>query len=325
MKLINRISFVFVMFFVPLLCANAQTFQSFDVLPYESVFYEELSENIDEGLQFRLNKIISRNKTYAKLASQKRLAIGLVDLRQSDNIRYASINGEHMMYAASLPKIAVLLTAMEAVKEGCLNYDAALKKDLKLMIAKSNNAATTRVIERVGFDKIASVMRDDRYHLYDMSEGGGLWVGKKYAKAGKRKPDPLKGISHAATVEQVCRYYTMLAYGKLVDAEYNAEMMYYLKDPKINHKFVKTLNKIAPDCDVYRKSGSWRNYHSDSALVFGPDGRKYILVALIESPKGSKICSQLVRDAEKVLGIEKALSEDDLDLFRGGPAYNTGE
>lgn len=296
-----------------------QTVPYLDALPFEGSMYQELSTKKDAVLQLSLEKIVAKNKTYAKLAAQKRLSIGLVDLRQMDNLRYASINGKHMMYAASLPKIAVLLTAMEAVAEGCLNYDAALKKDLRLMIAKSNNAATTRVIERVGFDKIASVMRDDRYDLYDKNKGGGLWVGKKYAKAGKKKPDPLKGLSHAATVEQVCRFYTMLAYGKLVSPHYNAEMMKYMKDPEINHKFVKTFNKIAPEADVYRKSGSWRTFHCDSALIFGDDGRRYILVALIDSPKGSGICSRLVKDAEIALDLKKNLDKSALDLAKGKP------
>lgn len=288
------------------MCASivSQGVDDFNGLPYPSFQYQEVGDQVDPVLQRNLELMISKNPQWQILASQKRLAIGLVDIKDSENIRYASINGKHMMYAASLPKIAVLLAAIQSVEEGCLVYDDALKSDLRLMIAKSNNAATTRVIERLGFDKIASVLRDDEYDLYDRKEGGGLWVGKKYAKSGKKKPDPLKGISHAATVEQVCRYYTMLAYGKLVSEEYSREMMKYLIDPEINHKFVKTLHQIAPDADLYRKSGSWRAYHSDSVLVYGEGGRKYILVALIEDAGGGKICCDLVGEIENALGID---------------------
>jgi beta-lactamase class A len=272
-------------------------------LPFPTSLYQEINDNQDVVLHRKLKQILTNNKKWKKLISQKRMAVGLVDLRDKTNIRYAAVNGEHMMYAASLPKIAVLLAAMVAVKEGCLIYDDQLKDDLKLMITKSNNAATTRVIELLGFEKIADVMKDDKYNLYDFKNGGGLWVGKKYAKAGKRNPDPLKGLSHAATVEQVCRYYTLLAYGKLVDKEYSKEMLSYLIDPQIHHKFVNTLDKIAPGADVYRKSGSWKSHHSDSVLVYGEDGRKYILVALIEDKDGSKICRDLVNSAEKALGL----------------------
>lgn len=273
--------------------------------PYSSYYYQDATMEKDDALQAQLNKYILSNKKWKKLISQKRMSVGLVDLRQIDNPRYAGINDQHMMYAASLPKIAVLLAAMDAIEDGCLIYDNDLKKDLRLMIAKSNNAATTRVIERLGYDKIASVMQDDRYKFYDIDKGGGLWVGKKYAKSGHKKPDPLKGLSHAATTQQVCRYYQMLAYGKLVTPEYNTEMMKYLINPEINHKFVNTLSAIAPKAGLFRKSGSWRTYHSDSVLVDGENGRKYILVTLIDDPSGSKICRSLVTQVEKALGVGK--------------------
>lgn len=285
----------------------AQFVHNPDMLPFEGFEYQEVAEHTDDGMQLLLDRIISNNPTYKKLVHRKKLAVGIVDLRNPSHLKYASVNGDHMMYAASLPKIAVLLAAMDAVEDGCLNYDANLKKDMRRMIAKSNNAATTRVIERLGYDKIASVMQDERYNLYNISNGGGLWVGKKYAKSGRKKPDPLKGLSHAATVEQVCRFYTMLAYGELVNPYYNQEMMNYLIDPEINHKFVRSLNKIAPDADVYRKSGSWRNYHSDSALVMGENGRQYILTVLVEDNAGSKICSDFVYHTEKILGLDKAV------------------
>jgi beta-lactamase class A len=304
MSVAKIISFSILLTLMNVSFIQAQLVSNQEGLPFNSYLYEEVALNKDMTLQTNLEKIISNNKTYSNLVAQKKLAIGLVDLRHPSDIKYAAINPNYMMYAASLPKIAVLLAAMESIKEGCLNYDNKLKSDLRLMIAKSNNAATTRVIERIGFEKIESILRDQKYRLYNKSKGGGLWVGKKYAKAGKKNPDPLKGLSHAATVEQVCRYYTMLAYGKLVDEEYNSEMLHYLKDPEINHKFVKSLKKIDPGCDIYRKSGSWGKFHSDSALVYGDDGRRYILVVLAESSKGSKICSQLVYDAEKALGIK---------------------
>lgn len=272
-------------------------------LPYPSVYYQEVDDKHDKQLQANLENIISENPIWTNLVFRKRMAVGIVDLRDMQDIRYAALNDKHMVYAASLPKIAVLLSAMEAVEEGCLEYTTSLKKDLRLMIAKSNNAATTRIIEALGYDKIAETMTKNKYQLYNENEGGGLWVGKKYAKAGYKKPDPLKGLSHAATVEQVARFYTMLAYGKLVNEEWSREMMRYLLDSEINHKFVKTLTRIAPNADVYRKSGSWKNFHSDSALVIGDNDRRYIIVALIDDPSGSNICSKFIFQAERALGI----------------------
>jgi len=302
-KLTNLLLITFFIHF-NLLTYGQQNISSIE-LPYPTEYYQEVDLKQNKDLQINLEKIVAENPLWRDLTSKKKMAVGIVDIKDMQNIRYAAINGKHMIYAASLPKIAVLLSAIEAVEEGCLEYSPALKQDLRLMIAKSNNAATTRIIESLGYDKIAETMTKAKYELYDLYDGGGLWVGKKYAKAGYKKPDPLKGLSHAANVEQVARFYTMLAYGKLVNEYWSKEMMGYLINPQINHKFVKTLNRLAPNADVYRKSGSWKQFHSDSALVYGENDRRYIIVALIEDPRGGDICSKFISKAERALGIGK--------------------
>jgi beta-lactamase class A len=267
-----------------------------------------LREQRDNVLQSVLEEQLNANPAWAKLIAERRMAVGLVDMRNPTNARFASVNGEHMMYAASLPKIAVLLAATEAIERGELSETAAVRNDMWLMINKSNNAATTRMIDRVGFEKIAEVMRDPRYLLYDPQHGGGLWVGKRYAAGGKRNPDPMKGISHAATADQVCRYYYLLATGQLVSRSRSEQMLQYMGNPGLHHKFVNTLDRIAPAAQVYRKSGSWSVYHADSVLVWGPQ-RRYILVALVEDGSGEAICRQLVSSMEQVLGKSRLLAE----------------
>ena len=206
-----------------------------------------------------------------------------------------------MMYAASLPKIAILLAAEEAIERGVLEETEEVKSDLRQMISKSSNEAATRMIDRLGYEAIEEVLTDPKYDLYDEDYGGGLWVGKRYAKLGARYPEPLKGISHAATVSQVCRYYYLLAYGKLVSFERSKIILDMLVNPELHHKFVNTLDRVAPRAQVFRKSGTWKNFHTDSVLVWGPDGHRYILVALIEDPDGEKICRSLVSEVEIVL------------------------
>lgn len=229
------------------------------------------------------------------------MAIGLVDLRDIHDIKFARINGNEMMYAASLPKIAILLAAMDAFEKGELEETQEIRKDLKRMISSSDNQASTRMIDRLGYKKIESVMTDSVYSFYDEDYGGGLWVGKRYASKGARYPDPIKGLSHAATASQVSRYYYLLASGRLVSPESSRQMLDIMEDPVLNHKFVSTLNAIAPNARLFRKSGTWRNYHSDSILVWGNSNRRYILVALIEDPEGEEIIRRLVEPVERVL------------------------
>lgn len=269
------------------------------ILPDSAI--KPLRSLIDEELQNKLNSTLSANQKWKRLINQKKMAVGLVDLRDLTDIKFARINGNNMMYAASLPKIAILLAAMDAFEKGELQETEEIRKDLKLMISRSDNRASTRMIDRLGYEKIESVMTDPKYALYDEDYGGGLWVGKRYASAGRRYPDPMKGLSHAATASQVSRFYYLLASGRLVNTERSKQMLDILEDPALHHKFVNTLDKIAPNARLFRKSGTWKNYHSDSILVWGAPSRRYILVALIEDPEGEQIMRKLVVPVEQVL------------------------
>lgn len=261
---------------------------------------------VNSDLQKSLEKELMSNPNWKSLMNNNKMAVGIVDLSNPENAKYASINGDYMMYAASLPKIAVLLSSMDAIEKGELKETPEIKKDMRSMISKSNNEATTRMIDRLGYDKIQSVMTDPKYMFYDESRGGGLWVGKRYGSGGDTNREPLKNLSHAATVNQVCRYYYLLANGKLVNKGRSKQMLDIMGDPELHHKFVNTLDNIAPDARLYRKSGSWRTFHSDSILVWGNNpNRRYILVALIDDAGGEQIIRDLVRPVEKVLKAER--------------------
>ena len=173
------------------------------------------------------------------------------------------------------------------------------------MISKSNNQATTRMIDRVGYEKIESVLTDPKYEFYDEDNGGGLWVGKRYGGGGDTNREPLKNLSHAASVTQVCRFYYLLANGKLVNEKRSKQMLDIMVNPDLHHKFVNSIEQIAPLAKLYRKSGSWKTYHSDSILVWGKNpNRRYILVALIDDPNGEQIIRNLVKPIEKILKTE---------------------
>tara|TARA_R110002074_G_scaffold59183_2_gene144266 strand:+ start:54871 stop:55776 length:906 start_codon:yes stop_codon:yes gene_type:complete len=295
-----KLNRIFLLFSIVLgFAVNAQ-----DELPLriDNSKIKPLQKLLDSSLQTNLRDELASHPEWNDLIVQKKMAVGLVDLSDPENVRFARVNGNHMMYAASLPKIAILLAAMDAIEKGELKETSEVKKDMRLMISKSDNSAATRMIDRVGYDKLESVMTDPKYSFYDEHKGGGLWVGKRYGGGGDTNREPLKNLSHAATVTQVCRYYYLLANGKLVNQKRSKQMLDILEDPELHHKFVNTLDKIAPNARLFRKSGSWRTYHSDSILVWGKDSnRRYILVALVDDANGEQIIRNLVKPIEKVL------------------------
>lgn len=286
--------------------------------------WKPLYEHIDPGLQAALEQRLNANPEWGRLIRARKMAIGVVDM-SGDAPRFARVNGNQMMYAASLPKIAILLAAYASFEDGSLAETAEVHRDLGDMIRVSSNSAATRLIDRIGMQKIQSVLRDPQYGFYDEKRGGGLWVGKRYASSGPRIGDPMHNISHGATATQVCRFFYLLASGRLINEQRSAAMLRDLSDPRLHHKFVSQLDERAPGARVFRKSGTWKQWHSDAILVQGRAWRNYILVALVESERGESIIRQVLPAVEELIVPEEyAGGIDDVAASADVPWTATG-
>jgi len=257
----------------------------------------ELTSHTDPALQEGLVRLV-RDRNLWPAVESGQLALVLVVVTDPRHPRLAELNGHKMMYAASLPKIAILFGAAVAVQDGRLPLDTALRNDMVNMIRYSCNECATRVLERVGREELIELLQDPAYRLYDPLDGGGLWVGKDYAPTPAYHRDPLKQLSHGANAFQVARMYYMLAIGTLLGPESTALMQEALSRPGIRHKFVQSLGNI-PGLEMMRKSGTWREFHSDSALV-RYRGESYIIVGLTHNENGGKWLAGLARPMHKL-------------------------
>lgn len=272
--------------------------------------WQPLYDRVDRNLQAALDARIAENPTWARLVRNKKMAIGLVDLSPGQP-RFARVNGNEMMYAASLPKIAILLATYVSFEDGSLEETDELHRDLVDMIRVSSNSAATRLIDKVGMRRIQAILKDPKYGFYDEERGGGLWVGKRYASSGTRIGDPMHNISHGATVTQVCRFFYLLSTGRLINRQRSEEMLADLSDPKLHHKFVAQIERRAPNARLYRKSGTWKQWHADAIMVRGENWRNYILVGLVEHADGEAILRQVLPAVEELIvppAFAKALS-----------------
>lgn len=258
-----------------------------------------LLQDLDTALQQGLEERIEALGLWPA-AEQGRLAACLVDVTDPDRPRLAMINGESMMYAASLPKIAILLAAFEKAEQGGLNIGQAERVALARMLRYSSNTDATAMLDKVGRDYLAEVLTSERYRLYDETGQGGLWVGKDYGRAPAFRRDPLAHLSHGATAFQTARFYYLLHTGRLVSPERCAEMKALLSNSALEHKFVAGLRRACPQARVYRKSGSWSVYHSDSALV-EHDGRAYIAVALTQDKNGARWLEEIITAMDELI------------------------
>jgi beta-lactamase class A len=235
-------------------------------------------ESIDAGLRAKYDMTTAQT------------AVGLLDLRA---LRPAMIHPDREEYAASIPKIGILLAYFQLRPEAATNLNPQIRHELGLMTKASNNELAAKFSRELGLKQIQAVLSS--YHFYDTNHGGGIWVGKHYGNSDERYGDPIGNNSHAATVRQLLRYFLMLEQGKLVSAEASKTMREIFASPDIPHDDIKFVKALAGrDIQIIRKWGTWEDWFHDAAIVTGP-GRHYILVALTRHPKGDEYLVELAK------------------------------
>ena len=250
----------------------------------------DLDDSVDPGLQRSLERVVREQGLGGEVESG-RLSLALVDLSDADAPRLAMLNGHAMVYAASLPKIAILLGAFVEAGRGRFPLDGERVAEMTRMIRFSSNEAATRVLDWVGRQRLLEILQSPALALYDAKRNGGLWVGKSYGREEAYQRDPVRNLSHGATAFQVARFYWLLDTDRLVGPELTPLMKQVLSQPGIRHKFVKGLES-RPGVQIYRKSGTWQDHHADSALV-EHDGRKFVIVGLANHRDGGEWLERL--------------------------------
>jgi beta-lactamase class A len=244
---------------------------------------------VDARLQRKLEGIDAKlRETYGMTTEQT--AVGVLDLKRQ---RLAMIHPDRIEYAASVPKVGILLAYFQLHPEAATSLDPETRHELGLMAKASNNEMAAKFSREMGLREIQKVL--DSYSFYDAQHGGGIWVGKHYGPNSERIGDPVADHSHAATVRQLLRFYLLLDQGKLVSPEASKTMLEIFASPDIPHDDIKFVKGLAGrDVSIIRKWGSYEDWLHDSAVITGKN-RRYILVALTKHAKGDEYLVDLSR------------------------------
>ena len=263
-----------------------------------SDFVLDYDTKVDPTLQSRLESIDAALRKQFDMTSEQ-TAVGLLDLTTQ---RLAMIHPDRIEYAASVPKVGILLAYFQLHPEAASGkLDEKTRRELGLMAKASNNETAATFSREMGLSAIQKVLND--YGFYDKDRGGGIWVGKHYGKGGERLGDPVADHSHAATVRQLLRFWLLLDQGRLVSPDASRLMKEIFASPDIPHddiKFVRGLTGREGEMKILRKWGTWQDWRHDTALITAP-GRRYILVALTQHPKGDDYLVELAKQVDDLL------------------------
>jgi beta-lactamase class A len=227
-------------------------------------------------------------------------AAGVLDL---ETLRLAMIHPDRGEYAASVPKIGILLAYFQLHPQAATHLDAQTRHELGLMAKASDNEMASKFSQELGLQQIQAVLSS--YHFYDKDQGGGIWMGKHYGKGGERIGDPVGDHSHAATVRQLLRYFLLLEQGKLISPAASKTMRQIFESPDIPHDRIKFVRALSDrNVQIIRKWGTWEDWRHDAAIVTGAR-RHYILVALTHHPKGDEYLVDLARSVDDLITLRK--------------------
>lgn len=254
------------------------------------------------------------------------VAVAFLDLSDSKN--EISINVDSKFHAASTMKVPVMIELYKQQSEGKINLndsillqnefksivDGSLYKmdigddsddviyskigtkqqlyDLMYnMITVSSNLATNVLIELVGAKKTTETMRSLGASKIEVLRG--VEDIKAYEK----------GLSNSTTAKDLLIIMKAIANGTAGTKEDCQAMIAILKDQKWNDMIPLYLPK---EVKVAHKTGSITGVHHDAAIVYLPNGKKYVLVLLSKNLKDfEKGTKQLAEISKSVYDFMK--------------------
>ncbi len=233
------------------------------------------------------------------------VAVAFLDLDNSDNSLL--INVDEQFHAASTMKVPVMIELYKQQSEGKLNLNDSilLKNEFKSivdgsiykmdigedsddviyskigtqqkmydlmysMIILSSNLATNVLIEVVDAKKTTATMRTLGADKIEVLRG--VEDIKAYRK----------GLSNSTTANDLLMIMKAIANGNAVSKADSDKMIDILKDQKWNDMIPKYFPK---GVEVAHKTGSITGVHHDAAIVYHPNGKKYVLVLLSKNLK----------------------------------------
>lgn len=153
------------------------------------------------------------------------------------------------------------------------------------MIIASSNLATNLIIDLVNADSVTATMR--QLGLKDLVVLRGVEDDKAYRQ----------GLNNKVTAYDLMLLFSGIAKGELVSQQASDEMIKILLDQKFNDIIPAKLPK---EVRVAHKTGWITGVHHDSAIVFLPDGRKYVLVLLSKGLTDEKAGVEALADVSKL-------------------------
>ncbi|MBI4092001.1 MAG: serine hydrolase [Candidatus Levybacteria bacterium] len=282
--------------------ATIFSFALFYFFPQQRKFQDIISP-LAQGLQETRNLLAGFTDNSLKEVVDSSLhgtrgtyAVIIKNLRTGE---YFSQNEKRTYEPASLYKLWVLGAAYKQIKEGKLNRDEIINRDVKdlneifdiasdsaeltegtvtmkisdaieQMITISHNYAALLLVSKIRNSNVSAFMREQGF-------------------SSSRLGEPPR-----TTAQDIASFFEKLYEGAMVDGEYSKRMLDLLSRQRIDDRIPKYL---PGDVDVAHKTGELGRFKHDAGIIFGKDPILLVVLSESGSPKGAaERIAELSRD-----------------------------
>lgn len=220
-----------------------------------------------------------------------------------------SLNPQKKIPAASIIKLLILSAALEANKNGKLSLEDniiirkrditggsgyiktlkppanfKIKELLEFMITRSDNTATNKIIDLLGYDYINKVGQS-------LGLANTCLVRKMMDFSLRRR-----GVNNYTTAQDMTIILEKMYRGELVDRESSKFMLDLFKKQEINDRIPKYLPK---DTVIAHKTGLEKGVVHDVGIVFAPKG-DYIICVLTQKVRDYQVAKDYIAEVSRI-------------------------
>jgi len=290
--------------------------------------YKPIAPEKSPALQALLDAAVGETleKFKDKNLKAENIAATLIDLRDANNLKWASVRGEEKIYPASVVKMFYMNALERRLEDGQVTMTPELERGLRDMIVDSSNEATQYILDVLTGVSSGAELPEKEFAKWAEKRNV---VNRFYAAKGyqninvnqKTFCEDAYGIEqqfrgykgnnrNMLTTNAVARLLTEIVLGKTNTPERTAAMMNLMKrdfsgeskDPDDQaHGFtgIALNNKGMKDAKLWSKAGWTSKTRHDAAYIETADGLKFVLVVFTENFANERNIIPTI--AEKVL------------------------
>lgn len=224
-------------------------------------------------------KVVARQQLLAGLQSILNQEAALIDGRVSVHVRLddggeAGIDPLRPVDAASVIKVPVMVALFQAWESGAIKRTPQQERWLRLMITRSRNTETNKLIELLGKNRVNVCLEKNGYSC--------CCLRTRILKDDGYGPN-------LVSASEMTRMLQQIVHGELVSPTASAEMRDLLL---AQHWRERIPGRLPKEVVVGNKTGTMSNLLHDVAFIEAPTGLRYYLAVLVEREDRSHVRSE---------------------------------